>query len=149
MCRGGNSWASFSRVTPLVNIPLRTPIIALKGERWVKIIFRVCRALLWGLRIGLNFNNDFLKTKIGFHPEDAHLCTICNRDVLYGHGRHENEDFAYDFWSYPYLKIVSRRHDRATRFAIVSKCALRGSRRSPFSILQFRRDWLARFACKL
>jgi hypothetical protein len=32
---------------------------------------------------------DFLKTKIGLHPKDAHLCTIANRDVLYGHGRYE------------------------------------------------------------
>ena len=69
--------------------------------------------------------------------------------MLYGHGRHENEDFAYDFWSYPYLKRGGRRQDRATRFAIVVKCALRGSRRSPFSILQFRRDCLAIFARKL
>ena len=78
------------------------------------------------------FKVQLLKTKIGLHPEDAHLCTICNRDVLYGYGRREYEDFAYDFWSYPYLKRGGRRQDRATRFAIVSKCALRGSSRSPF-----------------
>jgi len=49
----------------------------------------------------------------------------------------------------PPLKRGGRRQDRATRFAIVSKCALRGSRRSPFSIFQFRRDWIALVACKL
>ncbi len=69
--------------------------------------------------------------------------------MLYGHGRHENEYFAYDFWSYPYLKRGGCRQDRATRFAIVVKCALRGSRRSPFSILQFRRDCLALFCSQI
>lgn len=57
------------------------------------------------------FKVQLLKTKIGLHPEDAHLCTICNRDVLYGYGRREYEDFAYYFWSYPYLKRGGRRQD--------------------------------------
>jgi hypothetical protein len=34
MCRGGHSYASFSRITSLVNRPPRTPIIALNERDW-------------------------------------------------------------------------------------------------------------------
>jgi hypothetical protein len=39
MCRGGHSYASFSRMTSLVNRPPRTHIIALKGKRDWKFSF--------------------------------------------------------------------------------------------------------------
>ncbi len=63
MCRGGHSYASFSRMTSLVNRPLETPIIALKGKRDWKLSFAAVGPSM-GLEDRFKFQQSiFLKLK--------------------------------------------------------------------------------------